>query len=93
VDSGNIITTIAEIAVTLIGFSAIVVVLNPQPFQDWGAIEKLNFRILLQIAGITTLFSILPFGTHVIFDHAEALKKCATHLRFASRTGYLIVSP
>jgi hypothetical protein len=32
-DLGNIITTIAEIAIALIGFSAIVVVLNPKPIR------------------------------------------------------------
>lgn len=71
-DALSIIPTIAEIAITLVGFSAIVVVLNPQPFRDWGRVEKLNFRILIQVSAIAIIFSILPFATHTLFEPNRA---------------------
>ena len=73
-DLGNIITTIAEIAIALIGFSAIVVVLNPSPIRDWSVSERFNFRILVQLGGIVVLFSVLPFGTNLVFDDYHAWK-------------------
>ena len=73
-DLGDIITTIAEIAIALIGFSAVVVVLNPNPIRDWSVSERFNFRILLQLAAIVVLFSILPFGTNLVFDEHFAWK-------------------
>ncbi len=71
---GDIITTIAEIAIALIGFSAIVVVLNPNPIRDWSVSERFNFRILVQVGGIVVVFSILPFGTNLILDEHLAWK-------------------
>ncbi len=73
-DLGGIITTIAEIAIALIGFSAIVVVLNPNPIRDWSVSERFNFRILVQVGAIVVVFSILPFGTHQVFDEYLAWK-------------------
>jgi hypothetical protein len=73
-DLGNIITTIAEIAIALIGFSAIVVVLNPKPIRDWSVSERFNFRVLVQVGAIVALFSILPFGTNLVFDEYLAWK-------------------
>ena len=67
-DLSDIITTIAEIAVALIGFSAVVVALNPNPIRDWSVSERFNFRILVQVGAIVVVFSVLPFGTHQVFD-------------------------
>jgi len=38
----DIITTIAEIAIALIGFSAVVVVLNPSPIRDWSVSARIK---------------------------------------------------
>ncbi len=70
----DIITTIAEIAIALVGFSAIVVVLNPTPIREWASSDQVNFRVLVQLAAVVAFFSILPFGTHLIFDEAQAWK-------------------
>lgn len=73
-DLSDIITTIAEIAIALIGFSAVVVALNPNPIRDWSVSERFNFRILVQLGAIVVVFSILPFGTHQVFDEYLAWK-------------------
>ena len=73
-EPSEIITTIAEIAIALIGFSAIVVVLNPKPIRDWAASDRFNFRILVQVAAVVVFFSILPFGTRLLFNEYEAWK-------------------
>ena len=73
-DLGNIFTTIAEIAIALIGFSAIVVVLKPNPIRQWSVSEKFNFRVLVQVGAIVVVFSILPFGTNLVFDEYHAWK-------------------
>ncbi len=67
-ESSEIITSIAEIAIALVGFSAIVVVLNPKPIREWHHSDRFNFRVLVQLAAVVVVFAILPFGMHLIFD-------------------------
>ena len=73
-ETNQIITTIAEIAIALVGFSAIVVVLNPKPIRNWPPGDQFNFRVLVQLSAIAVIFCILPFGTHIIFDDELAWK-------------------
>ena len=73
-ETSSIITTIAEIAIALVGFSAIVVVLNPKPIREWHASDQFNFRVLVQLAAIVVFFAILPFGTNLMFDEFLAWK-------------------
>ena len=71
-ETSEVLTTIAEIAIALVGFSAIVVMLNPQPIRDWDDSDRFNFRVLVQLSAIAILFSILPFGTHILLDEELA---------------------
>jgi len=73
-ETTDIITTLAEIAIALVGFSAIVVVLNPRPIRDWAESDQFNFRILVQLSAIVVVFCILPFGTHILLDDDQAWK-------------------
>lgn len=73
-ESSEIITSIAEIAIALVGFSAIVVVLNPKPIREWHNSDQFNFRVLVQLAAVVVVFAILPFGMHLIFDEFLAWK-------------------
>ncbi len=52
--------TIAELIVAVAGFSAIIVVLNPLPVREWDETDKLNLRVLLQVAVFAILFSLVP---------------------------------
>ena len=60
--------TIAEIAVAIAGFSALIVVLRKNPIREWHAFDQLNLRMLFQVAAVTIIFSIFPFGALVILD-------------------------
>jgi hypothetical protein len=73
-DITEISPTIAEIAVAIAGFSAIVVVLRKRPIRDWHAYDRFNFRMLLQVAALTIIFSIFPFGALAIVDSPVAWK-------------------
>jgi hypothetical protein len=64
--ASEIIPTIAEIAVGIAGFSAIIVVLSPKPIRSWRQVDQLNFRGLLQVAAVTIVFSFLPFAIDTI---------------------------
>ncbi len=71
-EPSEIIVTIAQLAIGLAGFSGVVVSLNPTPISEWTAADRLNFRILLQVAAVTTFFAILPFPIHVLFESGLA---------------------
>ena len=70
----EITPTIAQLAVTLAGFSAVIVALRPKPIRQWAPLDRLNFRILIQVTAVTTLFSLFPFGALAIFEPPLAWK-------------------
>ncbi len=59
-ESTNLTLTIAEISVAVAGFSAIVVMLNATPIKEWDETDRLNLRLLVQVAIFTILMSLLP---------------------------------
>lgn len=63
-ESGDILTTIAEIAIAIAGFSSVIVALSPKPISEWSPIERFNFRVLLQVAAVTVFFSLIPLVLH-----------------------------
>jgi len=73
-DITEISPTIAEIAVAIAGFSAVVVVLRKKPIREWHAYDRFNLRMLLQVAALTIFFSILPFGALAVLDSPVAWK-------------------
>jgi len=58
--STDLMFTIAQIAVGLAGFSAIIVTLNPRPIREWDETDRLNLRLLIQISIYVIFFSLLP---------------------------------
>jgi len=70
----EITPTIAQLAVTLAGFSAVIVALRPKPIRQWAPLDRLNFRILIQVAAVTTFFSLFPFGALAILEPPLAWK-------------------
>ena len=58
--STGLLFTIAQIAVGLAGFSAIIVTLNPRPIREWEDTDRLNLRLLIQISIYVIFFSLLP---------------------------------
>ena len=51
---------IAQIAVALAGFSAIIIALNPKPIHDWELPEQVNIRLLIQISIVVIFFALIP---------------------------------
>lgn len=51
---------IAQIAVGLAGFSAIIIALNPKPIRDWELPEQVNIRLLLQVSIVVIFFALIP---------------------------------
>ena len=58
--STGLLFTIAQIAVGLAGFSAIIVTLNPRPIREWDDTDRLNLRTLIQLSIYVIFFSLLP---------------------------------
>jgi hypothetical protein len=73
-DITEIFPTIAEIAVAIAGFSAIIVALRKKPIRKWHELDQFNFRMLLQVAALTIFFSMFPFLTLVFLDPPVAWK-------------------
>jgi len=59
-ESSDLLLTIAEVAVGLAGFSAIIVTLNRKPISLWDETDQLNLRLLIQVSGLTIFFSLFP---------------------------------
>ncbi|HAI97700.1 MAG: hypothetical protein CL866_03615 [Cycloclasticus sp.] len=58
--SAGLMYTIAQIAVALAGFSAIIVALNQKPVREWDLADQVNIRLLIQLSIAVIFFSLLP---------------------------------
>ena len=67
--STALLFTIAQIAVGLAGFSAVIVTLNPRPIREWDSTDRLNLRLLIQISIYVIFFSLLPPLLSIPFDN------------------------
>ena len=64
----------ANISVAIIGFSSVIVALSKEPLSQWSKLDRFNFRLLIQVAAVTTFFSILPLILLNVFDEQIAWK-------------------
>ena len=69
--STDTLLTIAEIAVALAGFSAIVVMLNAKPIREWDDTDRLNLRLLVQVSAGTIFLALLPSILNVSIAEPE----------------------
>ncbi len=58
--SSELMFAIAQIAVGLAGFSAIIVSLNAKPIRDWDDADQYSLRILIYAAIVVVFFSLIP---------------------------------
>lgn len=58
--SADLMFTIAQIAVALAGFSAIIIALNQKPIREWVLMDQVNIRLLIQLSIIVIFFSLTP---------------------------------
>ena len=65
--SSDLLLAVAQIAIGLAGFSAIIVTLNPKPIREWDVTDRLNLRLLIQVSFAVLFFSLLPFILAVPF--------------------------
>jgi len=72
--SADILSTIAELAVALAVFSAIVVMLNSNPIRQWDDTDRLNLRLLIQVSAFTIFFALLPSILVVSLNESEVWK-------------------
>ena len=70
--STDTLTAIAGVAIAIAGFSGVVAALPGQSADKFGPLERLNFRILLQVSALALFFSILPLIVHRALDANDA---------------------
>ncbi len=70
--STDTLTAIAGISIAIAGFSGVIVALTGRSVESFGPVERLNFRILLQVSALTLLFSLLPLILHRAFEPVMA---------------------
>jgi hypothetical protein len=58
--SADLMFVIAQIAVALAGFSAIIVALNQKPIREWVLMDQVNIRLLVQLSIVVIFFSLIP---------------------------------
>jgi hypothetical protein len=59
--SANLLLTLAQVAIGLAGFTAIIVAVNSKPIQEWHAADKLNLRLLVQVSFLVLFFCVFPY--------------------------------
>ena len=64
VHSTDTLAVIASVAIAIAGFSGVVVALTGRTADSFGPLEKLNFRILLQVSALALFFAIVPLILH-----------------------------
>lgn len=67
-ESRDTVVLIAELAVAIAGFSAVVVAVESRSVRNWSEIQRFNLRILLQVSALAIFFSIFP----LIFERVVA---------------------
>ena len=70
--STDTLTAIASISIAIAGFSGVVVALTGGAAGSFGPVERLNFRILLQVSALALFFSLLPLILHRAFEPISA---------------------
>lgn len=70
--SADALTAISNISIAIAGFSGVVVALTGRSAESFRPVERLNFRILLQVSALALLFSILPLILHRAFEPSLA---------------------
>jgi hypothetical protein len=70
--STDTLTAISGVAIAIAGFSGVVAALPGKSADSFGPLERLNFRILIQVSALALIFSILPLILHRAFDANEA---------------------
>ena len=68
VHSTDTLAVIASVAIAIAGFSGVVVALTGRTADSFGAVEKLNFRILLQVSALALFFALVPLISHRAFE-------------------------
>ena len=58
--ASDLLIVIASIAITIAGFSGVVVALSGRSTNSFDPVERLNLRILLQVSAFALLFSLVP---------------------------------
>jgi hypothetical protein len=58
--SADLLLTMAQVAIGLVGFTAVIVTLNPRPIREWEATDRINLRILVQVSFVMLFFCLLP---------------------------------
>ncbi|MGB1427409.1 MAG: hypothetical protein ACPHFR_05765 [Cycloclasticus sp.] len=69
--SADLMYTIAQIAVALAGFSAIIVSLNQKPIRDWDIADQVNIRLLIQISMVVIFFSTFPSFLAIFLSNSD----------------------
>jgi hypothetical protein len=64
-ESEGILTTLAEVAIAIAGFSGIVVALQNRT-ADWSETDKLRFSMLLQVSFVSVAFSFVPIVLYLM---------------------------
>jgi hypothetical protein len=59
--SANLVLTLAQVAIGLAGFTAIIVAINPKPIREWHPEDQLNLRLLVQVSFLVLFFCVLPY--------------------------------
>lgn len=74
------------------GFSGVVVALTGKTAEGFGALDRLNLRILLQVSALTVIFSIVPLILHRALDASEAWRLSLLLYGFAhlADAGYFV---
>ena len=58
----DLLPTLAEMAVTFLGFTGILVALRPAAAGQWSTSELFRIKAILLIPGVVTVTAVLPFG-------------------------------
>lgn len=69
--SREVLLTIAEIAIAVIGFAGIVSALRPRGSEAADAMHRLRLRLMVEASGVVMVFAFLPFLIGAELDGPE----------------------
>jgi hypothetical protein len=58
--SSETLSLIAQLAVTIAGFSSAAFALEGRRIADWSPAQRFDLRVLLQVSAVTVVFALFP---------------------------------
>lgn len=89
---GEVLSVVAQVAVTLAGFAGIVVVFRPGGLHEWSAVERFRLRLLLINSAMPLLLALLGILLLTIEPPVAGIWRWASGVAFVAQVAFGVMT-